>query len=318
MGTVVLTRCSESTARTRSASCDVRASSAESSTAATPAGSFRSGTEASAPRLVSTALAGSFVRRLGEKRAATAAAAAAADGADDGAPVPPPPLPRAPSSRSFLRGKSFLRERSTSEDATKQAQEEARIAELRNGYLQHRSRSRQVLLGDEEGAKAAAEAAKAAEEAALSPSRSTSRPGLLRSSSSLRGLSKRGSSTSLISTGTSKSLASEASAPNLSSEGSVLGGLGAALRRTPSGRFAPISSSSDLTASDEPSAGALASSSLSSSIHRGGGFEAIAEGRESRMSSLSPSGELPPAISPRITAETELGVLEESSEAPNG
>ena len=98
----------------------------------------------------------------------------------------------------------------------------------------------------------------------------------------------------------------------------MLGGLGAALRRTPSGRFAPISSSSDLTASDEPSAGALASSSLSSSIHRGGGFEAIAEGRESRMSSLSPSGELPPAISPRITAETELGVLEESSEAPNG
>ena len=64
-------------------------------------------------------------------------------------------------------------------------------------------------------------------------------------------------------------------------------------------------------------AGALASSSLSSSIHRGGGFEAIAEGRESRAS-LSPSGELPPAISPRITAETELGVLEESSEAPNG
>ena len=174
-----------------------------------------------------------------------------------------------------------------------------------------------MLLGDEEGAKAAAEAAKAAEEAALSPSRSTSRPGLLRSSSSLRGLSKRGSSTSLISTGTSKSLASEASAPNLSSEGSVLGGLGAALRRTPSGRFAPISSGSDLAASDEPSAGALASSSLSSSIHRGGGFEAIAEGRESRAS-LSPSGELPPAISPRITAETELGVLEESSEAPNG
>ena len=97
----------------------------------------------------------------------------------------------------------------------------------------------------------------------------------------------------------------------------MLGGLGAALRRTPSGRFAPISSSSDLTASDEPSAGALASSSLSSSIHRGGGFEAIAEGRESRAS-LSPSGELPPAITPRITAETELGVLEESSEAPNG
>ena len=49
-----------------SVSLRARATSAESSAAATPAGSFRSGTEASAPRLVSTALAGSFVRRLGE------------------------------------------------------------------------------------------------------------------------------------------------------------------------------------------------------------------------------------------------------------